>query len=115
MKDFMMIFMGRDYQAMGLSPEQMQERMGKWFAWNQKMQAQGVVKHGEALQPGGKHINGNRNTVSDGPFAAGKELIGGYYVIQAADLDGAVEIAKDFPDFDLDGTVEVREIMVFDQ
>ena len=38
MKDFMMIFIGADYQELGLSPEQLQTRMGKWFAWNEKMQ-----------------------------------------------------------------------------
>ena len=114
MKDFMMIFMGSDYGALGLSPEEMQVRMGKWFAWNGKMQEQGVVKHGEALHPTGRHITGKDAVVHDGPFVEGKELVGGYYVIQAENLEAATEIAKDFPDFDLDGTVEIREVMVFE-
>ena len=114
MKNFMMIFMGRDYGKLGLSPEEMQGRMGKWFAWHEKMSAQGIVKHGDALHANGKHITGANAVVTDGPFVEGKELIGGYYVIEAADLDAAVEVAKDFPDFDLEGTVEVREVQVFE-
>ncbi len=114
MKDFMMIFMGAEYQELGLSPEQMQERMNKWFAWHEKMSKQGILKHGDALHSSGKHLRGSDKIVSDGPFVEGKELIGGYYVIRVKDMDAAVEVARDFPDFDLDGTVEVREVMVFE-
>ncbi len=114
MKEFMMIFMGPDYQSLGMSPEEMQANMGKWFAWNDKMTAQGIVQHGNALQPHGKHITGKDAVVVDGPFIEGKELVGGYYVIKAESLEAAVEVAKGFPDFDLDGTVEIREIMVFE-
>jgi hypothetical protein len=50
-------------------------------------------------------------TVTDGPFAETKEALGGYYLIEAADLDAAIEIAKQCPaPF---GGVEVRPIMVF--
>ncbi len=115
MKDYMIIFLGADYQKMGLSPEQMQERMGKWFAWNTKMREQGVVKNGEALAPGGKRISGENRTVTDGPFVESKEVIGGYYIIHAEDYDGAIKICDDFPDYDLGGIVEVREVLTFDQ
>ena len=57
MKDFMMIFIGADYQELGLSPEQLQSRMGKWFAWNEKMQKQGIVKSGDALMPQVKRLS----------------------------------------------------------
>ena len=115
MKDFMVIFLGADYGEMGLSPEQIQERMGKWFAWNTKMREQGVIKNGEALVPGGKRISGENRTVTDGPFVESKEIIGGFYIVKAADYDGAIKICDDFPDYDLGGVVEVREVMVFDQ
>lgn len=111
----MVIFLGADYGKMGLSPEQIQERMGKWFAWNTKMREQGVIKNGEALVPGGKRISGENRTVTDGPFVESKEIIGGFYIVKAADYDGAIKICDDFPDYDLGGVVEVREVMVFDQ
>ncbi|MEL7145937.1 MAG: YciI family protein [Bacteroidota bacterium] len=116
MKDFMLIFIGPDYAELGLSPEEIQGRMGKWFAWHEKMEKDGVViKGGHALQPHGKTITGNDRTVSDGLYTESKEIVGGYYVVQAKDYDEAVTIAHGFPDFDLQGTVEVREIMVFEE
>ena len=114
MKDFMMIFIGADYQELGLSPEELQNRMGKWFAWGQKMEAQGILKGGEALVPNVKRITGQDRTVSDGPYADSKEIIGGYYTVSAKSADAVVAIAQDFPDYDLGGTVEIREVMVFD-
>jgi len=115
MKDFMLIFIGEDYGALGLSPEQMQERMGKWFAWHEKMATDGVVKHGEALHSEHVTISGPERTVTDQAAAEGKELIGGYYVVQAANMEDAKKIAQGFPDYDLGGKVEIHEVMVFDQ
>ena len=50
-------------------------------------------------------------TVTDGPFVETKEALGGYYLVEAADLDAAIEIAKEVPADS--GGVEVRPIMVF--
>ena len=111
----MMIFIGADYQELGLSPEQMQNRMGKWFGWNEKMSSQGIVKGGEALVPVVKRVSGLKRTITDGPFADSKELIGGYYIVTAENAEAVVKIAEDFPDYDLGGTVEIREVMVFEQ
>ena len=111
----MMIFLGADYGELGLSPEEMQARMGKWWAWHGKMEAAGIVKSGEALHPQIKRITGPQRTISDLTSAEVKELVGGYYVISAESVDAVVEIAQDFPDYDLGGTVEIREVMVFEQ
>jgi hypothetical protein len=51
-------------------------------------------------------------TVTDGPFAETKEALGGYYLVEAANLDDAIAIAKDVPA--LFGGVEVRPVRVFD-
>ncbi len=111
----MMIFIGADYEELGLSPDQLQERMGKWFGWNEKMEKQGILKGGEALMPVGKRISGPDRIVSDGPFVEGKELIGGYFTVKAADYNAAVAVAQDYPDYDLGGSVEIREVMKFDK
>lgn len=115
MKDFMLIFIGADYGELGLSPEQMQQRMGKWFEWHGKMESAGIIKSGEALHPTGVRISGPERTVTDRAATELKELVGGYYVIAVADMEAAKAVAQDFPDFDLGGTVEIREVMVFDQ
>ena len=109
----MMIFIGADYQDLGLSQEQLQERTGKWMDWTEKMEAQGILIGGEALVPVRKRIVGKNRTVSDGPFTDSKEIIGGYYIVSAENAEKVTEIAQDYPDFDLDGTVEIREVMVF--
>lgn len=114
MKDFMMIFIGADYEEIGLSPEQLQGRMGKWFTWGNKMEEQGILKGGNALLSKSKRVVGADRVVSDGPFVEGKELVGGYYIVSAENAEAVVEIAQDFPDYDLGGTVEIREVMVFD-
>lgn len=108
----MFLFRGGDLSH--LSPEEQQAQMQKWFAWVEKLTKDNRYVAGEALMPGGKTLSGSKKTVTDGPFAEGKELAGGFFVVQAKDLDEATQLAKDFPDFDLNGSVEVREVMKFD-
>jgi hypothetical protein len=75
-----------------------------------------VLRSGNALQPTGTatsiRSNGSGDfTVTDGPFAETKEALGGYYLVEAADLDEAIAIAKQVPA--PYGGVEVRPIMTF--
>lgn len=115
MKEFMMIFIGADYTDLGLSPGELQSRMNKWFAWGDKMEKAGVLRGGNALTPQIRRVVGENRTVTDLTSAELKEIVGGYYLVAAQDFDAVQEIAQDFPDYDLGGTVEIREIMVFDQ
>lgn len=111
----MMIFLGADYSELGLSPEEMQNRMTKWFGWNDKMAQAGILKGGNALTPQIRRIVGKDRTVTDLTAAEVKEIVGGYYVVEAENFDAVEQIAQDFPDYDLGGTVEIREIMVFER
>lgn len=115
MKEFMMIFIGADYADLGLSPEELQNRMGKWFAWGNKMEQAGTLRGGHALHGNMRRIVGENRTVTDLTSTEVKEIVGGYYIVEAADVDAVEKIAQDFPDYDLGGTVEIREIMVFDK
>ncbi len=115
MKKFMLIFVGTNYGELGLSPEEMQSQMGKWFEWQGKMEAAGVVEGGHALESNMRRISGPERTVTDLTAAEVKEIVGGYYIVKAADFDGAAKIAEDYPDYHLGGTVEIREVMVFEQ
>jgi hypothetical protein len=77
---------------------------------------QAAIAGGNALQPTSTATSIRRDngefSVTDGPFAETKEALGGYYLVEAADLDAAIAIAKQVPaEF---GGVEVRPIMVFD-
>ena len=93
------------------SPEQMQRQMERWTAWFRDLEARGCLKDiGHPLQRTGKMVSGRQKTVNDGPFAEAKDAIGGYSLIEAADLAEASEIAKGCPTLDVDGIVEVRPI-----
>lgn len=115
MKEFMLIFIGANYEELGLSPEELQSRMGRWFTWGDKMKEQGILRGGAALYAKGKRISGPERVESDGPFVESKELVGGYYTIAVDSIEEAAIVAQDYPDFDLEGTVEIREIVKFDQ
>lgn len=76
-----------------------------------------VLRGGNALQPTGTATSLRRDadgalSVTDGPFAETKEALGGYYLIEAADLDAAIAIAQQVPA--RFGGVEVRPVMTFD-
>ncbi|MGB1031440.1 MAG: YciI family protein [Flavobacteriales bacterium] len=115
MKEYMMIFIGDSYEDLGLSPEEMQGKMGKWFEWSNVMQEAGVLRGGHALHSEVRHVSGSKRTITDKAGSEVKELIGGYYIVEAKNMDEVVTIAEGYPDYDLGGTVEIREIMVFDR
>jgi hypothetical protein len=110
MKDFMLLFRGASKQY-EFSPDEMQGHMQKWFSWVDQLKSKNIYVSGEPLLPEGKTVTGKKAVVTDGPFAESKEIIGGFFIIKAATIEEATEIAKDCPDLPLDGTVEVREVM----
>lgn len=98
-----------------LSPEESQQQMQKWYDWIGKLQKQGTYLSGEPLNKDRKILSQkNGKVVVDGPFAESKEVVGGYLIINAENLDDAVEISRDFPDFGIGGKVEVREVLNMD-
>ena len=111
MKEFMFVFRGGNATDENRSPEQMQQDMMKWKAWIDRIAANGKYIAGQPLVPQGKVIAGKQKKVTDGPFAEGKEVVGGYFLIKASDIDEALEISKDCPGFEYDGSVEVREVL----
>ena len=106
MSNFMFVFRGGETPT---SPEAMQAQMQKWMTWIQRLRDQGKYIAGDPLQAGGKVLT-SRKTITDGPFAEGKEVVGGYFLIRAETLDEAAEMAKDCPIFENGGSVEVRSI-----
>ena len=112
MEKFMFIFNSGSDNGDLSSPEAMQAHMGKWMAWIEKLKKDNIYVSGEPLAPGGKLVGGTGGkSVTDGPYTEGKEIVGGFFIINANDYDEAVSIAKGFPDFDLGGTVQVRQVM----
>ncbi|MGH9558485.1 MAG: YciI family protein [Bryobacteraceae bacterium] len=106
---FTFLFRGGDCQG---SPEQMQQMMRKWMAWLKELEDKGHLKdRGNPLERSGKVVKGPRKTVTDGPYAETKDVVGGYTLLEARDLSHTVELSKGCPIFELDAMVEVRPVM----
>jgi hypothetical protein len=108
MSEFAFLYRGRDTDA---SPEQMQKTLEKWTAWFKDLSAKGHIKDiGHPLEHNGKVVKGNQKTVTDGPFAEAKDIVGGFTLVEARDLEQAAELSKGCPILETGGSVEVRPI-----
>jgi len=108
MSEFTYLFRGRETSP---SPDQMQKTMEKWLAWMKELGASGHIKdRGNPLQQTGKVVTGKQKTVTDGPYAEAKDVVGGYMRIEARDIEQAVELSKGCPILDVGGSVEVRPV-----
>ena len=93
------------------SPERAQQTMKKWQAWFKEMTEKGQLKNiGQPLDDAGKVVGGKKRPVIDGPYSETKDVIGGYSVIEARDLDEAATIAAGCPVIEAGGLVEVRPV-----
>ncbi len=99
------------------SESEMKEYMQSYFAFTESIKSSGNFVAGDGLQPTSTatsvRVRDGKTMVTDGPFAETKEQLGGYYLVEAKDLDEATAIAARIPTA-LSGTIEVRPIMVFD-
>jgi hypothetical protein len=91
-----------------------QDMMAGFFAANEQMKADGVLRGGEGLQgietaTSLRRRAGKVETI-DGPFATTKEHLGGYYIVDVPDLDSALKYAALLPGAGF-GTIEVRPLM----
>jgi hypothetical protein len=94
-------------------PEQSQRLQG-WGTFTNELVATNKMRAGERLRPSATattlRLNGGKRLLSDGPFAETKEQLGGFYVVEAKDLDEAVELASKMPHLADGGAVEIRPI-----
>ena len=88
--------------------------MGGYFALNERLKADGVLRGGEALKgietATSVRLNGTKVETMDGPFAETREYLGGYYIVDVPDRDAAVKYAAMIPSAAF-GTIEVRQLM----
>jgi hypothetical protein len=94
-----------------MSRDERRRALADWNAWCDKLAAQGKLLDGHPLLPEGRVVSraaaGRR---VDGPFAEAKELIGGYFFLNAESMDEATAIAEESPNLQYGMTVEVRPI-----
>lgn len=111
MEKFMFIFHGGMDAVSQPSPEFIQQQMGKWMAWIEQLSQAGKYVAGEPLMPGGKVIGGKDRIVTDGPFAEGKEVVGGFFIVNAENYEEALGLTQGYPDFELGGSIQIRQVM----
>lgn len=109
MKQFLYLFRGGDGGYAEQSPEEMEAHMARWGEWMMQISQTDEPVPGLPLQAQGKVVADGGRIITDGPFTEGKEIVGGYVLVEANDLDHAVELSKGCPIFEFGGTVEVRE------
>lgn len=111
MKDFMMIFRS-DKNSPKPSPDQLQQMVKQWDDWRRKLEQTGNFVATNALGFEGKTFNA-KGPITDGPYAEVKEHVGGYTIVKANDLSHAEELAQDCPILQVGGSIEIRDVMVF--
>ncbi|MGE0439807.1 MAG: YciI family protein [Gemmatimonadales bacterium] len=114
---FMMLMIPKDYGQAGAAARPTAEAVAAMTKFNAEMIKAGVMLTGEGLHPPAAGVRiafgGGQPKVTDGPFAEAKELIGGYWMIQARSKEEAVEWARRCPAAAGD-VIEIRQIFEMD-
>ncbi len=113
---YMILITGDEAEARCAPPGEEAQAFAAWEKYTQDLQKAGVLLAGDALLPSSRGsrvtVRDGKRSVTDGPFAEAKEVVGGYYLIQVKSKEDAIEWASRCPGA-LDGTIEVREVMEF--
>ena len=106
----------KTWAGMEFSPEDQAVEMKRWADYTDWLQEKGWHLGGEALEPTTSATtvreSAGKTLTTDGPFAETKEQLGGYYMINCANLDEAIEAASRIPSVGR-GSIEIRPIMEF--
>ena len=109
MSQFMLLLYDDPVDWRNVSPEEMQAAMDKYRAWTQKP----FTKDAKRLADDPGRVirsKGGRKRVLDGPYSETKEVLGGWYLIEAADYDEAIALAMEHPHLEYGGTLEIRKV-----
>jgi len=110
MPQYMLLLRDEPSVFAGFSPEEMQKMIQRYGDWRRSLQNR--ITMGQKLKDGEGRVMRTENSkpvVKDGPFAEAKEVMGGFFVVEAEDYYQAVEVAKTCPHMDF-GSIEVRQI-----
>jgi len=110
---YLLLLYANEHGWDALTPAQQQQGAAAYKAYTEALQKSGALKGSNRLQPTStattvRNENGKAQ-VLDGPYADSKEQLGGYYLIEAADLDAAIAWANRCPGAG-HGTIEVRPV-----
>ena len=115
MKKFLLLLHEDAGQMSKLSPKEMEKLVEAHMEWASKLGESGHMLAGDGLQETGIQITGKECVIKDGPYMESKEMVGGYYLLQAEDMDAVVAIAKECPCHLWGGTTEIRPIATYEE
>jgi hypothetical protein len=111
MAEFLYLYRGSERVNAALSPQQMQDYLQRFQSWIMSLTSAGRISSCGPLAGGGRTMVGPKAVISDGPYTESKDLVGGYTVLTAKDLDDATEVARGCPFLSVGGTVEIRAVL----
>ena len=112
MARYMMVLRDSGEYPAGISPDEIQRIIEKYRTWSNKVAQMGRLAGGDKLRDGEGRVirrSGSKIVVTDGPFSETKEVMGGFFLVEAESYDEVVEMTGDCPHLDF-GSIEVREI-----
>src|SRR5215831_11281452 len=112
MAKYMLLLYNEPRDWVSLSPAEAQKALEKFITWRTKLQTQGIYLGSHKLADDlGKVLRGHGQVrVTDGPYSETKEVLGGYFLIEAPNYDEAVKQAQSCPSLEYGGTIEVRVV-----
>src|SRR5438270_13753230 len=114
---YLLLIYRNEAKLVNMSPADRQAVTAEYGAFTQSIIQSGHFKAGDGLQPTSTattvRVREGKTLTTDGPFAETREQLGGYYLVEARDLDAALEIAARIPGAKV-GSVEVRPVMIYD-
>jgi hypothetical protein len=114
---YMLLIYENEKNWQGMTEAKRNEVMAEYMKFTDAIKATGHLRAGDALQPVSTattvRMREGKRLHTDGPFAETKEQLGGYYVVEAKDLDEAIGIAARIPG-SRTGSIEVRPLMTFE-
>ena len=115
---YLLLIYDHEQKNMSMSQDAMGKKLEEWFKYTDELRESGILLDGSALQPTMSattvRVGNPAPLATDGPFAETKEQLGGFYMVDAPDLDDAIGWAGKMPHIADGGTVEIRPIMEFD-
>ena len=115
---YICLIYGDEQSFEGMGDEDRNQVMADYMAFTESIGKSGNLVAGDALQPTSTatsvRVRNGETLVTDGPFAETKEQLGGYYLVEAKDVDEALKIAQRIPSARY-GTIEVRPVVVWEE
>src|SRR3954452_11837607 len=114
---YLLLIYWNESKLIDMSPTDRQAMTAEYGAYTQSIIQSGHFKAGDGLQPASTattvRVREGKTLTTDGPFAETREQLGGYYLVEAKDLDTALGLAARIPGAKT-GSIEVRPVMIYD-